>query len=114
MNDFYCQSNVALCASDYEGASNSVMEAMASGLAVIATDVGNHREMMESQLANLGETGIMLVDRTPEAFADALRELDVCPDKVSSMGMANHTEIVERWSWDAWRDRYMCFWGMAL
>jgi glycosyltransferase involved in cell wall biosynthesis len=112
MNAFYCRASVALCASKYEGASNSVMEAMACGLAVIATDVGNHREMMESQLAHYGATGIELVDRHPEAFACALRALT--PKRVREMGEINSREIKARWSWDIWRDRYCDFFNMAL
>jgi glycosyltransferase involved in cell wall biosynthesis len=112
MTNFYCQSNVALCASKYEGASNSVMEAMASGLAVIATDVGNHREMMESQLQHFGETGIKIVDRTEDAFVSALQEMT--PDKVRHMGEINRKEIFDRWSWNVWSSLYTNFWECAL
>jgi glycosyltransferase involved in cell wall biosynthesis len=112
MGDFYCQSSVALCASKYEGASNSVMEAMASGLALLCTDVGNHREMQESQLEHFGETGIQIVDRSPEAFSEALSALK--PSRVAEMGEINRQEIQERWSWDAWRDCYTDFFRMAL
>jgi hypothetical protein len=112
MPEFYRKSSVALCASEYEGASNSVMEAMASGLAVVATDVGNHGEMVESQKEHLGDTGILLVERTPEAFEAALRSLT--PARVREMGRLNRLEIAERWSWDAWADRYTDFFRMAL
>jgi hypothetical protein len=111
MPDFYKTASVCLCASLYEGASNSVMEAMASGLAVIATDCGNHREMRDSQLGNIGDTGIILVDRTREAFADAIGSLT--PERVRDMGQINREEIAERWSWDAWRDRYLSYFRMA-
>lgn len=106
MPDFYRKASVYLCASLYEGASNSVMEAMASGLAVIATDVGNHREIMESELRHQGDTGIVLCDRTPEAFAAALSALKADPGRVSAMGKSNSKEIRDRWSWSAWKDRY--------
>jgi glycosyltransferase involved in cell wall biosynthesis len=109
MPEFYQRANVALCASLYEGASSSVMEAMASGHAVIATDVGNHREMVESQLAEYGETGIILVDRTRRAFARALKGLTKDPQKVRSMGELNRMEIDRAWSWAAWKDRYTDF-----
>lgn len=107
MPDFYRQANVALCASEYEAASASVMEAMASGLAVLATDVGNHRELMESQIQHLGDSGIVLLDGTVDAFTRALRELP--PGRVAEMGALNRAEIAARWSWAAWRDRYRDF-----
>lgn len=107
MPAFYQQASVALCASEYEAASNSVMEAMASGLALIATDVGNHREMRDEQLKVFGDTGIILVERNVEAFSRALSALT--PARAREMGEINRREIQERWSWDAWRDRYRDF-----
>ena len=108
MPAFYRRANVALCASLYEGASNSVMEAMAAGQALISTDAGNVREMQASQLEHLGDSGIVIVaERTPEAFARALRSLT--PARAQEMGAINRNEIAQRWSWDAWADRYRAF-----
>lgn len=112
MPAFFRTASVALCASRYEGASNSVMEAMAAGLAVIATDVGNHSEMVASQMQHYGETGIMLVERSWQAFSRALGLLT--PQRVAEMGEINRMEIAERWSWAAWRDRYSEFFRVAL
>jgi hypothetical protein len=109
MPDFYQQANVALCASLYEGASNSVMEAMASGLAVLATDVGNHREMRDSQLLAFQRTGIWLVDRRPSAFVEALSVLRADPSRAAAMGEVNRQSIKQDWSWEVWGDRYYEF-----
>lgn len=107
MPEFYRRGNVTLCASLYEGASNSVMEAMTAGHAVISTDVGNIREMQDAQRAAFGDSGIAVVERTPEAFTAALRSLT--PRRVAEMGALNGREIAERWSWDVWADRYRRF-----
>lgn len=112
MPEFYREATVALCGSEAEGASYSIMEAMASGLAVIATDVGNHREMHDSEIAHIGEYGILLVERSVEAFADALRSLT--PKRAREMGEINRAEIQARWSWAAWKDRYADFLRSAL
>ena len=113
MPDFYRSASIVLCASLYEGASNSVMEAMAAGLAVVATNVGNHREMQESQLRHLGDTGIIIIeDRSKEAFADVLCSLK--HKRIAEMGAINRHEIAERWSWDSWKDRYAVFLHKAL
>jgi len=112
MPAFYAQANVALCTSEYEAASNSVMEAMAAGLALIVTDVGNHREMRDAQMKAYGDSGILLVERSVPAFASALRELT--PKRARQMGEINRAEIAARWSWAVWRDRYQAFLEMAL
>jgi len=114
MPEFYMRANLALCASEYEGSSNSVLEAMASGHALITTDCGNHREIQESQLEHLGDTGIVIVERSVQAFRDAILRLKRAPERVAEMGRINRAEIQERWSWAAWKDRYADFLRMAL
>lgn len=114
MPAFYAKGNVTLCASSYEGCSNSVLEAMACGHAVIATDVGNHREMRDSQLRHFGHSGIELVDRDIDAFAEALRRLKSEPVRIGRMGQLNAREIRDRWSWPVWRDRYAAFFRKGL
>jgi len=89
--------------------SSSVMEAMACGLAVIATDVGNHREMQESQIAEYGESGILLVDRSVFSFTCAMEELANDPERVARMGELNRMEIERAWSWEAWAPRFAEF-----
>lgn len=109
MPAFYQLGNLELCASLYEGASNSVMESMACGQAVIATDCGNHREMHESMLAEYGDSGILLVERTLDAFCAAIYTLQKKPARVAEMGRINRLEIARRWSWDAWAAGYKAF-----
>lgn len=109
MPAFYQQANLALCASLYEGASSSVMEAMASGQAVIATDCGNHREMHESMMKEYGDSGIFLVERSFDAMADAIWFLKNHPSRVVEMGELNRREITRAWSWDAWASRCLDF-----
>jgi MoaA/NifB/PqqE/SkfB family radical SAM enzyme/glycosyltransferase involved in cell wall biosynthesis len=114
MPGFYQRANLAVCASLYEGASRSIMESMASGLAVLATDCGNHREMQQSQLQEYGETGIHIVPRNVDAFASELARLRDDPELVAEMGQLNRAEIERAWSWPAWRDRYAAFLSIPL
>lgn len=114
MPAFYARATVSLCASISEGASNSVMEAMAAGHALVATPVGNIPELHASQLAAFGESGILLVERTPAAFTQALAALRADPRRVAQMGALNRREIAERWSWSAWRTRYAEFLRRAV
>ena len=114
MPAFYRRANVALCASEYEGSSNSVQEAMAVGLALITTDCGNAREMQDSQVKHFGESGIVIVPRSSQYFAMAMREMiDKGPAHALRLGELNRAEIDARWSWHAWASRYQDFLGMT-
>jgi hypothetical protein len=112
MNGFYCESSVYICASAHEGASNSVLEAMACGLAVISTDTGNIREMHDAQIKHFGESGITIVERSAAAFTAALENMD--ESAMAHMGALNRAEIEARWSLAAWADRYLDFFARVL
>jgi len=60
--------DIFVLASHEEGSSNALLEAMASGLSVIATDVGGNRESLAE-----GEFGILVPAKDPEALADAIK-----------------------------------------
>lgn len=51
---------------EYEGLSNALLEAMASGLGIIASDIGANRELIQHE-----KTGL-LVPINPSSFADAI------------------------------------------
>ena len=68
--DYLSRMSVACLSSESEGFSNAILEYMAAGLPVVATDVGGNREAVLD-----GETGFLVRERTPEAFAQPLIEL---------------------------------------
>jgi glycosyltransferase involved in cell wall biosynthesis len=69
--NFYQDSAIFLATSSVENyLSNSLLEAMASGLAVIATDVGETRNLIKS-----GENGILIPPKEPRALASAILSL---------------------------------------
>jgi len=110
MPAFYQSANVALCLSTYEGASNSTMEAMASGLALITTDCGNHREMRDNQIREYGESGIIILEsREASSVVEELNGLQRDLKRVKAMGELNRTEIETHWSWDVWAAGYATF-----
>ncbi len=68
--DYLGRSSIGSLTSHSEGFSNAILEYMAMGLPVVATDVGGNREAILD-----GETGLLLKDREPETLAAALVRL---------------------------------------
>ena len=65
-----------------------VMEAMAVGRPVVATDVNGVRELMED-----GKTGLIVPPRDPEALASAIASLIDDPDTCGRMGEAGRQRV---------------------
>jgi glycosyltransferase involved in cell wall biosynthesis len=77
--------------SRFEGFSNSVLEAMALALAVVATDTGGTPEAVAQ-----GVTGMLAPRGQPEAFADAVVAMLSDPGRRKQFGQAGR-ERVERY-----------------
>jgi sugar transferase (PEP-CTERM/EpsH1 system associated) len=84
-----------------EGVSNTVLEAMASGLPVIATSVGGNRELVIP-----GETGTLVAPGDPQLLADAIgayvRDAQMC----SVHGAAARVRAENQYSLNAMLDGY--------
>jgi len=66
----------------------ALLEAMACGLPVVATDSGGPREIVES-----GVTGWLVPPRDPERLAQALRDLVSSPDRRAEYGAAGRKRV---------------------
>jgi glycosyltransferase involved in cell wall biosynthesis len=95
---FYHRSTVYICASEKEGTPNPALEAMACGLPVISTRVGNMPELIED-----GVNGY-LIDRTIDSIVDALKKIEVADLK--KMSVAARTRIENGWSWKSQVKKY--------
>ncbi len=77
--------------SDDEGLPMVVIEAMASGRAVAATDVGSVRDLVVD-----GETGLVVPRRDPAALGEAMAALLSDDGRRAAMGQAGRARIRER------------------
>jgi len=76
-----------------EGFSNAVLEAMAAGLPLLATDTGGNTDAI-----NDGETGLLIAVNDPAAIADALRRLVHSPELRATLGTAARTRAADVFS----------------
>ncbi len=81
--DYLSRMDVACLTSRTEGFSNAILEYMAAGLPVVATDVGGNGEALEN-----GVSGYLVADRDPDALARPVVELLTDGAKREQMGRA--------------------------
>lgn len=100
--DEYHHANLFPYPSRHEGMPNAVLEAMASGLPVIASRIAGNEELV---LDN--KTGILLEPENQQALEDALETLMADPEQRAAMGTAGQTRAAERYTWERMADEYL-------
>ena len=78
-----------------EGISNTILEAMATGLPVVATRVGGNPELVTD-----GTTGLLVPPSSPEALAGALRRYLDAPTLAMGHGRAGRARVEAEFSLD--------------
>ena len=86
-------SHVCVLSSKAEGFSNSILEYMAAGRPVVATDVGGAREAIIEN-----ETGYLVKSGDDEAMAERIISLLNSPERASQMGAAGAKVIADKFS----------------
>ncbi|MDA7836642.1 glycosyltransferase family 4 protein [Salibacteraceae bacterium] len=90
LTKIYDDHDVLICPSFSEGMPNVIMEAMARGLAIIATDVG------ATSLLVSEENGILFKSPTPESIVIALNQMiDDSDERLTQRKMASRNRINE-------------------
>jgi glycosyltransferase involved in cell wall biosynthesis len=80
-------------ASDFEGMSNSVMEAMAAGLPVVASDIAPNRELVID-----GQTGFLAPVGDRVAFAQLAERILLDPVLARQLGTAGRERVATQFS----------------
>lgn len=103
-------SDMSVLPSLQEGFSNTVIESMAAGRAVVATAVGGNPEAIED-----GVTGLLVSPGDPAALASAIERLLVDPDLRTRLGEAAQRLVAEKFSIESMMaqmtDMYLDVWN---
>jgi len=97
----YQQANLFIFPSRHEGMPNAVLEAMACGLPVIATEIAGNEELVEN-----GKTGLLVPAESVVALRGALKKL--LPESALryTMGQASRRRVEEHYSWTRVAEQY--------
>ena len=93
---YLARADIFVLPSRQEGFSNALLEAMASALPVVATDVGGNSEALVD-----GEGGRIVPPQQPEAIAAAIAELAIDRRNLTEMGLFNRERVTELFSLEA-------------
>jgi glycosyltransferase involved in cell wall biosynthesis len=97
----FARADLFLSTSHFEGLSNSILEAMNAGLAVLATDVGDNARLVRE---GLGGHVVALGDAA--ALAQRLLELAEDPERRARQGLAGHEHLRRHFSFEAFQQAY--------
>lgn len=101
MATVYGAMDVLAVTSDHEGTPVSILEAMAFGRPVIATDVGGNRDLVSD-----GLTGRLVTRGSIDELAAALARFAESPDEIKAMGEAGRRRAREHHGIPAMLDRH--------
>jgi sugar transferase (PEP-CTERM/EpsH1 system associated) len=92
-----------------EGISNTLLEAMSTGLPIVATQVGGNSELVDDH-----STGRLVPAASPEAMADAILEYFDAPPIARQYGQAARGAALQRFSLDRMVSSYVALYDELL
>ncbi|GAB6166314.1 hypothetical protein JCM19992_23140 [Thermostilla marina] len=99
--------DVFVLPSRWEGMPNAVLEAMAAGLPIVATDVEGVREL-------LGEAAPLVPPESPDALTTHITRFLDSPSSAQTIGEANRERASSLFSWNSVVDSYQALWADLL
>ncbi|WP_308917113.1 glycosyltransferase [Jannaschia sp. LMIT008] len=94
---------------DADAPVNTLKEAMATGLPVIATRHGGIPELVVP-----GRNGYLVPERDPSALAAAIRELASCPDDWTRMGEAGRADVIDAYAMTRVTEKTLAVYDAAI
>lgn len=107
--DYLASADLFVLSSLSEGVSITLLEAMAAGLPVVATDVGGNREVVVD-----GQTGRLVPVGAVEQMAATMRDLLTDPTRAREMGAAGFARVRAEFNIENTAQRYLDAYGELL
>src|SRR5262249_12459235 len=101
---FLARQDIAVLCSHSEGMSNGLLEYMAAGRAIVATDVGANARLIAD-----GIHGLIVPAKDPAALVAALKRLIECPMEARKMAAAARRRVEIEYSREAMVRRFEDF-----
>ena len=98
----------AVLCSHWEGLSNALLEAMAAGKPVVASDVGGAPEIVRHE-----RNGLLFPSDNDEALAKSIHRIATDPALAARLGAQGKADIAERFSIQAMVDRHQSCYGLS-
>jgi glycosyltransferase involved in cell wall biosynthesis len=108
MAEWYAGIDVYVCASLSEGSNNSLLEAAATGCAIITTDNGTVPEYLHDGIEAL------IIPRERHAFVSSVERLRDDADLRKQLGDAAAGAVHPRWTWQVKAQEYRMFFRNAI
>ena len=107
--EWYPRFDIYVNSSFSEGMSNTVLESMACGLPVVATDVAGHRDWLEPST-----NAVFFKSDDDESLASALAEIASDAKRAQEMGRRNRSRVCEEFSQDRFIEDYVRLYRRSL
>lgn|SRR5574341_347395 len=101
LKEQYASATLFLFPSRHEGMPNAVLEAMASGLPVVATRIAGNEELVAD-----GETGALVPPEDVDALRESLKPLLVQAKTREQMGQASRRRVEQFFGWERIAEQY--------
>jgi glycosyltransferase involved in cell wall biosynthesis len=93
----------------WEGLPNTVIEGMAKGLTVIASNIGGPRDIIEN-----GQNGLLVPPNEPLKLAAVIKELIDTPSLAADLGSSAIQTVRQKYTSEQMLDQYEAFVGSFL
>ena len=100
----YQQANIFLFPSRHEGMPNAMLEAMSTGLPVVATRIAGSEELVIE-----GETGFLAQTENVDELRESLRRILIDPSQRKKMGIASRQRVEKNYSWKNVAQQYKTY-----